>query len=155
MERNLDLMVQVRDWAVAHPEEHLQDEWRVINCKTKMCIGGAAAEFAGGRWLTKNPLYMEVAGHYLVPEPEDDPEQISKISVGGRTRLGIEAYQRGRRVLGLTEEEADTLFVDRLNESDAIDYLNELIRKERERRRSAARRAAQREVPGGWPSPLR
>jgi hypothetical protein len=85
-----------------HPETWDQESWRVATgCGTKMCLAGWVCELAGGRWIspTSSGLFVESF---------DDPATICERWDGV---LSVSARSRATTLLGLTREQARTLFL--------------------------------------------
>lgn len=81
-----------------------QEHWRrKAECGTVMCFAGWACTLAGGRWHTPaDEFWRDV----LKAEDGDEADNVIPLHKGPV----IEAYARGRRVLGLTGPQAADLF---------------------------------------------
>lgn len=135
---NRELLVRVLDTIERNPERHDQDMWRSHTCdyddtchcearyddtrvtqheprcKTIMCFAGWAAELAGGCWVNEE-------SSALFAEPHDPSEDVSYSA--SRGIYVVEAATRARRLLGLTDEEADELFL----ECDTLEDIRECV----------------------------
>ena len=112
---NLDLYDRALAHITAHPEQWVQEEYR---CGTGMCFAGHTAVLAGGRWLYPGHPRSDL----LVAEPGDPEEDIWDAC--------ISAHDRARRLLGLTEEQADRVFVGTNTLDDLRRYRDLLARGE-------------------------
>lgn len=93
MAPNIPLLRRTLDHIRAHPEEWRQGYWR---CGTTMCFAGHAAFLAGGEWFhPEDPMCS-----YMVAQPGE----VTYL------RGAVRVEDRARRVLGLTEGQADELF---------------------------------------------
>lgn len=112
MARNIDLLTQVRDLITAQPEKLDMDRWAVVqpdeveftdgttakvSCGTTACIAGWAVQLSGHKLLV-HQYGKHSDGSFLIN---------SSVAKNGRV-VDIEQY--GKKLLGLTTEEADELF---------------------------------------------
>jgi len=93
------------DAAIAHvearPETWEQGRYR---CATGMCLAGWTAVRAGGQWLVGDPEGW--GADYLISTAEDSAGCVESIN----GRAAIDAHNRARLLLGITEEQASYLF---------------------------------------------
>ena len=111
-EKNVDLMLQVRDQITSHPETHFQGmferDHHVLDngsCGTTRCIAGWAIFFATG-----NTVQKECFAWPPLSQMEKHPEGM------------------GAKLLGLTDDEAHKLFYQ-MDEHKALELLDEYIEK--------------------------
>lgn len=114
---NTELLEAAADWAIEHEKSDWQDreeaDWPNIitwdqtyyrrvdpECGTTMCLAGIACTIAGGVWLTVSSVL-----EYLQFEPGDEHSTVyyDEIRVTW-------AHVRAKRILGLTNSEAEYLF---------------------------------------------
>lgn len=91
----------------AHPETWNQQVYRYGRA---MCVAGWVAHLAGGEWLTG----PEGDADLLVAEPDDYPKAVYQ---HGGVAV-IEADSRACRLLGITDGQADGLFMGSLRLAD-------------------------------------
>lgn len=94
------------DAAIAQIEQH-PETWRqsALRCETGMCVAGHGADLAGGRWATGRS--DDFAG-YLLPEEDDPPGDVWDYPfLDGPL---VAAWNRAKRLMGLTDDQADDLF---------------------------------------------
>lgn len=127
---NLELLDKVLDYIIDHPDEWNQNVWCDASeanvCGTVMCFAGHAATMTGHK--------------YTLNEESGDWE------LDG----GLDSFDVGQEVLGLTHEEAQRLFVGSMFAQDADYYLdkptyqlkNVKVEVERIRARAKAQEAA-------------
>lgn len=98
MQRNVELLERVMTWIDDHPEQHNQAEWAKsgLDCGTAACFAGWSAILAFGLGVVHH-------GGFDLPAPYD---------------LGCMSRSAGA-LLGLTEDECDTLF-DATNSRDVL-----------------------------------
>lgn len=111
---NVALLRQTLAYIEAHPEEWNQAHW---HCGTAACFAGRAALLAGGNWVNDKSSCVVVA-------PDDPPSDVFMVR-GGEGHVLVE--DRAKRVLGLTEEQADRLFAGGNNLDDLRSRVAELI----------------------------
>lgn len=82
-----------------------QGEWR---CGTGMCFAGWAVHLDGGKWATEE-LFSD---HFddLVAEPEDRAPMTPWDHVDFGVKAVTQVGERAQRILGLTNEEQQSLF---------------------------------------------
>lgn len=132
---NVELMKLVLKQVEAEPTRHDQTGYRYYDenrCETTLCLAGWAAQLAGGRWVLPDGPILEdpdaVAGSdELYAEPEDDPEVVDRYTYDGRVIHVVEAHERAKRVLGLTDDETNYLFFN-MSEKNVIARLRGMIR---------------------------
>lgn len=114
--------VELLDQTLAYIEAN-RDEWKqsIYRWETGMCFAGWTCTLAGGEWL--NPP-DENWPDVLAAEPADAPGRVFKF-LG---RPGVVASYRAERLLGLTEDEADSLF----EAHNTIEDLREIVAELRE-----------------------
>lgn len=101
MKPNVELLERTLEYVIAHPDEHDQNTWRsVLSCGTTMCFAGHAATLAGGSWVT-----IEDHWYGLIPEADDEYQW----AYHGVPYVLVR--KRAQRVLGLTDEQANALFL--------------------------------------------
>lgn len=84
-----------------------QEHWRrKAPCGTVMCFAGWACTLAGGRWYAAADAHLR---DVLIAE-QGDEEDYETTDVNGDEV--VSAADRARRVLGLTWEQANWLFVE-------------------------------------------
>lgn len=103
---NVALLDETLAWIWAHPEEWKQEYWR---CETGMCFAGWAAELAGAVWLTGTE---DARSHLVKAEADDPPEHISLSAMRFGASDAVWVRTRAQRLLGLTWDEADALFME-------------------------------------------
>lgn len=109
---NIPLARKVIEHIEAHPEEHRQEFFAAkLDCGTTACIAGHALLLSGEYGL-------DALG-------EDEIEfDFHRTDGSGDFVLTSEA---GQEILGLTDEQRDTLFFDLQDEDEALDYLRGLL----------------------------
>lgn len=95
---NVALLKQTLAYIEAHPEEWNQE---VYHCRSAACFAGHAATLDGGEWMHAN-------GEYLFAR-NDDPAYYTRMHEGGRA---VWVFDRARRILGLTLDQALDLFCE-------------------------------------------
>lgn len=104
---NTDLMIQVRDHVIEHPETHVQNIWVSRNeCGTTACIAGWAVQLSG---------------------VEADKHQLSEYGETSRTADGRSVNLLATELLGLTDIEASHLFIESTTEDAALFRLEAMI----------------------------
>jgi hypothetical protein len=125
--RNVELLTQVRDLIQAEPAKLDMASWGCVkevedlgysetvkvDCGTTACIAGWAVQLAGDKFLVRG----------FNPSPEGGYFVSDSVAKNGRV-CNIE--DRAQKLLGLTYDEANQLFINTPNE-DALDVLNQLI----------------------------
>lgn len=110
---NIELAKKVLDYIEAHPKEHDQNSFidHKPVCGTTKCIAGHAM-LLSGEFEVKD---ITVSSSYSF---------LAIAKAGSNEEADYEA--EGRRVLGISSEQANHLFFN-LDNDEAIDYLNQLI----------------------------
>jgi hypothetical protein len=99
---NVPLLRKIREHIEAHPEEWDQGDWRSNTaCGTAYCFAGRAAHLDGAEWLSADEPAC------LVPDSGDLPDDLY-YTCGTGKYMPVPA--RARRILGLTQDEARSLF---------------------------------------------
>lgn len=126
-ERNIELLTKIRDLVKLAPQKLDMDYWSAIpfdvvelddgsqarvSCGTTQCIAGWAVQLQGYQFLV-GPGNSDDGVYY--------PE--SCLAEDGRV---VDIFDAARQLLGLTECEADLLFIN-VENSEAIDALNLFI----------------------------
>lgn len=125
--RNVQLLTQVRDLIKTEPEKLDMASWGLVkeieglehgdtvkvDCGTTACIAGWAVQLAGDKFLVRG-FNTSAGGGYFVSD---------SVAKNGRV-CNIE--DRAQKLLGLTEDEANELFINTPN-GDAVDVLDQLI----------------------------
>lgn len=115
---NVELLREVREKIRQDPDSWAPEDWRREAddshgaCRTMFCTGGWAVELAGAVWVGD-------FGDLLLAEPEDTVTWTGRF-IGGTFVDGYGSgdmrvttvFERARRLLGLTDLQAQTLFYD-------------------------------------------
>lgn len=110
---NVALLNQTLAYIEAHPEEWDQKTW---HCGTTACFAGHAAALNGGEWLGR--------GSDSLIARDDDPAEDIWAATEDRPAI-VEVDRRAKRVLGLTDYQAEDLFEG----GNSLDDLREIVAK--------------------------
>jgi len=137
---NLELATRVLAQMVNHPELHDQSKWVGVFgvnqhrpnetvCGTPRCSAGWVNELTGRK-------LRNVTGAFY--------SNIEQLVEGKWEKVRVHSVSEyAQKELGLTDDEADRLFIQTMEEDDAVDYLTKLIRRETKRRKHLARELEQ------------
>lgn len=136
---NLELLDRLEQTLIKNPGRHDQGWWMQgdderdadgflkVDCQTTLCAAGWAATLAGGKWVTSAYLLA------TKDDPDYAVEYNSVMLVGsGLPRQDtdiISAYARAKHLLGLTEDEAWSMFYG----SDYLTDVQKVMARVRER----------------------
>jgi hypothetical protein len=120
---DLEKVTELRDFLVANPGLHKQDR---VTCGTAGCALGWALAFEADRILDAG---LEPGTTELFPLVYDDGREKVLAELGMEPYLG-DTCVMASRILGLTEDEAATVFGAR-TEREAVDLLSALIDRDR------------------------
>lgn len=121
----------------AHQNEWYQGSWRIprttSSCGTAMCFAGWATEIMDGEWISRT-------GEYVIAN-EADREWVAGLENGGCDVFGdsmirerpngrgeIHCSYRARRLLGLSQKQANDLFSGRNDLDDLREIVDRLER---------------------------
>lgn len=98
---NADLLKRTLAHIEAHPGDWEQANWR---CSSGMCFAGLAVDLDGGVWVSGPESY----GRDMVVA--DAGDLLDHVHYDVHASPTVTAETRARRILGLTQDQADTLF---------------------------------------------
>jgi hypothetical protein len=127
---NVELLASVLAYIERHPQEHKQQNWgeRGTSCGTTFCFAGTAALMDGATLLWGKESAAN--SRELLYGVMDYSGQVTS----------VEKY--ARHELGLTTDEADTLFGGYISLDDIRSYVAMLTKEQRRRDKKAAKKAA-------------
>jgi len=103
---NVQLLDQTLAHIETHPREWDQATWR---CGTTYCFAGRAVVIAGSRWVKRSDRY-DYESEFLLADDDDRAWAATASGLSCDANETIHVADRARRLLGLTEEQADDLF---------------------------------------------
>lgn len=112
----MELRRRLRDHIAEYPEQLDNTWWRNGRARTATyCAGGTAICLDGGEWHNDD---------YVIARSDDNTALVETLPSG----VGlIHAYERARRILGLSDDEAAMLFRDDYGPDDVLEVLDDLI----------------------------
>ena len=128
MARNIELLTKVRDLVIKTPDRLEMGSWGTVaedlvefddghkakvSCGTTACVAGWAVQLHGYKFIV-DAENRELDGAYFVTD-----------CVAGNGRV-MDIDEKARKLLGLTPEEADFLFLD-VGNDEVVDVLNDFI----------------------------
>lgn len=137
---NLELATRVLAQMVNFPELHDQSKWvgfpgvnqhrpHETVCGTPRCSAGWVNELTGRK-------LRNVTGNMY--------SNIEQLVDGKWEKVRVQSVSEyAQKELGLTDDQADRLFIQTMDEEAAVDYLTKLIRRETKRRKHLARELEQ------------
>lgn len=119
---NRELLLEVLGKIEANPELHDQTAWRVVtDCGTKMCFAGWTCELTGATW---SPRMAAIVADVRI----DDPAEVyTTYDNFGRQVSYVPIGERARSQLGLTPQEAGSLFYECNTLDEVRAYVHELL----------------------------
>jgi hypothetical protein len=116
--KNYPLLRKTLEHIEAHPEEHDQGTWGLeTQCGTTMCFAGQAVVLDG-----LSPIWTN-----LIQGPADERQMISVVMKDGTLHS---VYDGAQRILGLSNGEAEALFMDCMTLEDVRVLVAELLAEE-------------------------